>query len=222
MKFCYPEINKTFDTSRSVVDTVIIENQHLLFSLIKDIKEQIEGNDGKAVLSQNDKILPISNNLECLSEFIPFDLNKRVLVNKANALLEQIALQSDNYESTMQLLSSIEAFLLNTSFEMPGDIAFSKVNLTTLIKAVGLEFVDEYDSLAEKIIDYMELVREYERDKLFITVNLRSYIDDSEMDKFMKTVLQHQIHLIMIENREYERLPDEDRYIIDTGLCEIS
>lgn len=222
MKFCYPEINKTFDTSRSVVDTVIIENQHLLFSLIKDIKEQIEGNDGKAVLSQNDKILPISNNLECLSEFIPFDLNKRVLVNKANALLEQIALQSDNYESTMQLLSSIEAFLLNTSFEMPGDIAFSKVKLTTLIKAVGLEFVDEYDSLAEKIIDYMELVREYERDKLFITVNLRSYIDDSEMDKFMKTVLQHQIHLIMIENREYERLPDEDRYIIDTGLCEIS
>ena len=222
MKFCYPEINQAFDTSRSVVDTVIIENQHLLFSLIKDIKEQIEGNDGKAVLSQNDKILPISNNLECLSEFIPFDLNKRVLVNKANALLEQIALQSDNYESTMQLLSSIEAFLLNTSFEMPGDIAFSKVKLTTLIKAVGLEFVDEYDSLAEKIIDYMELVREYERDKLFITVNLRSYIDDSEMDKFMKTVLQHQIHLIMIENREYERLPDEDRYIIDTGLCEIS
>lgn len=68
----------------------------------------------------------------------------------------------------------------------------------------------------------MELVREYERDKLFITVNLRSYIDDSEMEKFMKTILQHQIHLIMVENREYERLPDEDRYIIDSGLCEIS
>ena len=38
----------------------------------------------------------------------------------------------------------------------------------------------------------------------------------------MKTILQHQIHLIMVENREYERLPDEDRYIIDSGLCEIS
>ena len=67
----------------------------------------------------------------------------------------------------------------------------------------------------------MELVREFDRDRLFVTVNMRSYIDDPEIELLMKTVLDHGYHLIMVENKEYERLQYEERWIVDKDLCEI-
>ena len=67
----------------------------------------------------------------------------------------------------------------------------------------------------------MELVTEFDRKKLYITINLRSYIDDIETEKFIDTVLNHSYNLIMIESYEHSRLPNEQRYIIDADLCEI-
>lgn len=66
----------------------------------------------------------------------------------------------------------------------------------------------------------MELVREFDRDKLFFTVNLRSYIDDDEAELFMKTVIDHDFKIVMIENKEYNKLKHELRMTIDADLCE--
>ena len=90
-----------------------------------------------------------------------------------------------------------------------------------LIKAVSPSFREEYDSLGEKLIDYFELVTEFDRKKLFITLNLRSFITDNDMQKFIDTVLSHEYNVIMIESSERRLLDKEKRYIIDSSLCEI-
>lgn len=82
-------------------------------------------------------------------------------------------------------------------------------------------FRDDYDRLGEKILDYIELVTEYDRKKLFIMLNLRSYIDDSEMEYFMKEVLQRKYHVLMIESSEHKKLLYEKRTVVDAFLCEI-
>lgn len=51
---------------------------------------------------------------------------------------------------------------------------------------VGESHIDMIDSDAEKLIDYMELVREFDRDKLFVTVNMRGFFVDSEMAALWK------------------------------------
>ena len=54
----------------------------------------------------------------------------------------------------------------------------TKISVTTLFKAIGIELHDDYEGeygAAEKLIDYMELVREFDRDKVFITINMRSF-----------------------------------------------
>ena len=48
----------------------------------------------------------------------------------------------------------------------------------------------------------MELVREFDHDKLFITVNLRSYYNDETILKFMATVIAHDYKVFMIENKD--------------------
>ena len=101
------------------------------------------------------------------------------------------------------------------------NISFSKINLPSIIKASGMTFREEYDSLPEKIIDYMELVTEYEREKLFILYNLRSLIPDQETELFLDTLIRHEYNVLMVESCEHTRLSNEQRYIVDSDLCEI-
>ncbi len=222
MKIVLPEITTVFDCADiEKVNSLVIENQELMLRILVDLEEQSNGNDGKAVLSEQGKTISIEKCLELHSKFVPFDINQKSLINKACALLNQIAVNEDNYLSTMELLGNIERYLLGLTMEMSGNIDFSKVTVENLIKCSGLEFMDDYDSLAEKILDYIELVTEYERKKLFVFVNSRSFISDSDMEVFLENVLQRDIQLLLIDSSEHKLLKNEKRVIIDDNLCEI-
>ena len=67
----------------------------------------------------------------------------------------------------------------------------------------------------------MELIREFVGDKLFVTVNFRSWFDDDSTELFMKTVLEHKYKLLMLESSERKRLSSEKRIIIDEDMCVI-
>ena len=67
----------------------------------------------------------------------------------------------------------------------------------------------------------MELIYEFDRQKLFITVNMRSFVSDAEAELFARTVIAHGYRVLMLESAERERLSNENRLIIDGDLCEI-
>ena len=189
---------------------------------MSDIQNQLSGLDGKAVLSENNKILPIDKKLELLDRFIPFDMNGKTLISKITADLEKKAVSDEWYPRTAELLSLTESLLSNLAFDYSCSIEFPKIGIGSLIKASGVEICDDYDSLGEKIIDYFGLIHEFIGKKLFVTVNLRSYISDRETELFMQTVLDHEFNILMIENCEHKRLSQEKRMIVDADLCLIS
>lgn len=221
MKLIYPDISKAFDTEDEGINVIIIENQKLLFDLTTDLHEQCSGNDGKAVLSKDNKILPMSKNLELIMQFIPFDINKKTLVSKVSAEMERIAVE-DRHEETLKLMSDIERHLFDISYNLYGDIDFPKLSIASVISASGLRLRSNEESLCEKIIDYMTLIREYEKEKLFVFVNLRSFVCNSEYSSLIDTIINRCFDVIFIENQEYDRVSAEKRYIIDADLCEIS
>ncbi len=133
--------------------------------------------------------------------------------------MQKLAMDEEHYYQTSELITLLESYLLDLSVELTGNIELSKITWENTIKAVGVEFADNYDSLAEKILDYMELVREYDSEKMFITLNLRSYISDDEMNKFVNDVVVRGYKLLMLENTEYPIIEHEKRYIIDADKC---
>lgn len=221
MKFVYPDISRVFDTGFDKVNTLIIENQTLFYDILSDMDDQLKGLEGKSVISEGDKVLPTMKCAELLDRFIPFELSKKALINKVEKILSQKAVNDEFYLDSMGLISSVEKWLYNLSFDLNCDIGFEGICVESLIKASGIAFREEYDSLCEKIIDYIELVTELERQKLFITVNLRSFVSDEETEKFLDSVISHCYNIIMIESGEHKRLANEERYIVDSALCEI-
>ena len=51
----------------------------------------------------------------------------------------------------------------------------------------------------------MELIYEFDRQKLFITVNMRSFVSDAEAELFARTVIAHGYRVLMLESAEKEK-----------------
>ena len=219
MKFAYPAIDAVFDAEDEKVNTLVIENPSLLYALLEDLGSQMEGMNGDAVVSENGTVLRTDKNAELLTQFFPFELNKKPLLNKIASELERTALHGEFYAESMELVAAIEAFLLKLSFDISCDVSYTKLDIGSIIKSAGIEINDDKTSLCERIVDYMELVTAFDRKKLFVTVNLRGFVPDKEMNLFLKTVKGHGFSLLMIENHEYPLLEMEKRTIVDSDLC---
>ncbi|MBQ7076999.1 MAG: type II-A CRISPR-associated protein Csn2 [Lachnospiraceae bacterium] len=222
MKVVLPGINRCFECCEDKVQSLIIENPKLFCKIISDIEWQLEGNQGNCVVSKDDKVLETGKALELIAQFIPFDINRKTLINKAIAEMSKIAVNDYNYVKTMELMGGIEQYCNALAFEMPGNIEIAQINVDALLKAAGVKFSDDYERLSEKLLDYFELVKRYETDKVFVLLNIHSYMDSGEIEEFLKEVVAHRYNVLLIDGKEYELSEMEERYIVDSDLCEIS
>lgn len=219
MKIILPQVDYVFDCGQDKCCSIVLEKQELFYQVLEDLTQQIQGEEGASVLSEEDKLLSFAKNGEVLSQFVPFDMNKKALLTKITAKFSQLAATEQFYERTQELLAEWEKYLIELSMELVGNFEFSKISVDSLLKAAGLQIDDQYDNLGEELLDYFELVQEYEGRKLFILVNLRSYMSDDDMEEFLENVLARGIQLLMLEGTERKVLQSENRYIVDADLC---
>ena len=222
MKLTHPLINvHIILDDEEKVSILVVENQHFFTELLIDLHNQINKISGKFVLSEDNKPIDIYKNVEVLSEFISFEINKRTLLNKLLQKADLIAQNEENYMITRQLYSEISQYAAlianNTSFDI--DYLY-EYEVSSILKAINFRFKEDYSSISEKVIDYMLLVREFVSDKCFVLVNFRSYISDEEINEFYKTILLNKLKVIIISGYNHQNSPYEKKTIIDKGLCE--
>ena len=137
------------------------------------------------------------------------------------AVLSQRATAAESFERTSAILSNVELWLDDLAFGFPCDIIFPGISAPALIKAAAPQVRCECASLAEKVLDYIELVEEFDRPRLFFTLNMRAFVPDDDMALFAASAISHGYHVIGIECVTRALLPMEKRVIIDADLCEI-
>ena len=221
MNIILPQIDYVFDCSGDRCSSIIIENQNAFYNIVTDICNQTAGEEGQSVLSEDNKILSIAKYTELISQFFPFDINQKNLLTKITARMQHIAVDESHYMRTNELMGLLERYFMELSVEMVGNLDFPKVTADAMIKASGIHIDDLYDNLGEKLLDYFELVQEYDERKLFVLVNVRSYISDAEMEMFLESVLAREIQILMLEGSEHSLLENEKRHIVDADMCVI-
>lgn len=221
MKFVYPEITEVFDVANGMYNSLIIENKRLFTDIITDLYSQKNGNNGKVVVSENYTPVSIAKKVEIIDKFIPFELNTKPIVNGIASALEKSAVNEENISRALLLVAETERFLTDIAFELSCNVSFTNISVSSIIKHSGINVESDIDNISEKVYEYMELITEFERQKLFITINMRSFVDDDEMEKFAETVIMHGYDILAIESCAYKKLKNEKRLIIDEDLCEI-
>lgn len=220
MMLAHPQMDTVFDFEKACVNMLVIENPSFFRCFLKDIAGQIDGYSGKAVLSSEYAPISFSQNAELIDSVLSFQMGRKTLLNKIISRMEALAVSESYYMQTVELLGNLEHFISNLCFDLPFDMICSKMSIGSILKAVGIEFSDDYDSDLERFLDYMEIVREIDREKLFIFVNLRSYFEDEEIQLFIASAIGHGYNVLMVDSTAYSLLPNENRTTIDMDLCE--
>ena len=220
MILAHPQMDTVLEFNGTYVNALVVEHPEFYRSLLCDLYGQLQGDAGQLVLSEKGKTLPIGKWVELVDNCIHFELNRKSLLTKVCAAMERTAVSEAFFLRTSELLCKLERYVDELAFELPGDIICEKCSVAGLLKGVGLSLRDEYEDPLERLLDFMELVREFDRDKLFVLVGLRSFFGDDHVERFLKTALAHGYHILMLDCISREKLPHEKRITIDIDLCE--
>jgi len=220
MMLAHPQIDTVFDFEIHKVNALVIENPLFFREFLQDINQQFRGHTGKTVLSDHYEPIGFSGNSELIDSFLSFEINRKTLLTKLLSRMESIAMDETHYLRTAELTGSMEQYIQELSLDLPCDIFCGKMSFGSIIHAVGIGIPDDYSNDLERMLDYMELSRELERDKLFIFVNLRSYYADEEIQSFLDSIISHEFRVFLVDSVSRERLPNELRITIDDDLCE--
>lgn len=220
MILAYPEIQTVFQFGKGNFPAIVIENPNLFYHFIDDLYRQCNGENGDAVLAKNDVPISISDNLELVTNYFPFEINRKSLLTKITAKLEKASLAPEFFERSQQIISSIENFILDLAFQNDLDLEYPKLSMPGILKSAGICLKEDDLPLAEKILTYMELMRSFSAASIFVFVNLRSVMDNDMLEKFTATCCTHEYNIMLIDNREYNKLSLEKRTVVDIDLCE--
>lgn len=221
MKIAYKELEQVINVDKYSITGLVIENPRFMYRMLQELKKAVEGLDSDIVVSDNEVPVSASKTLSYITDFVGFTLNQKTLISKIVNELDQKSKNELYYEKSHQLLEDVEIYIESLTDDLCCEIMCEKLNMLSVIKASGVGIVDDYDTLEERLLAYMDLAREYEGKQLYVFVNLRSVISYAELQLMMDTAITREYRVLLIDNMDYQKLTCEKRIIIDNDLCVI-
>lgn len=150
------------------------------------------------------------------------EINGRKILNKLYAELDQLSKSELMYVKTLELTGKIQEYLLeleqNTEYVLEFDM---DLDMPALFKSVGIRYEVQETDFFEQIIRYIKIAVNVLATKVFVFINLRSYLTDLQMQELIKEISYQDVKGLFIENHERSCMEGGMRYIIDRDGCEI-
>lgn len=122
-----------------------------------------------------------------------------------------------------QLFSDIFMFIEKVVDKIDYSLCYTdEIDIKSLFKIVNMKLQNEHCGFLERIVDYIKVNHTLLGSKIFILINLRSYLDKTELELLYKTMRYEKIFLVLVEAHDFDNNSDyENKCIIDKDCCEI-
>lgn len=223
MKIASQELEQVIVFQENQVNELIIENVGLFQRFLYQILQQLEGSGESSIfLTEEDKILSWEKNVEIIINPFQLDINQKKVLNRLYQNMSNIVQEKGYYLKLNEL--SAEIIDLLTEIEFDGDISLDysmNIEPVQIFKMMDVKIETEGKTLLEKLTEYIKIVSELLQCKLIIFVNIKSYLNEEELELLYQAAHYAKVHLLLIESCERETLLKENRIIIDRDMCKI-
>jgi CRISPR-associated protein Csn2 len=223
VKLVHPDINYHIVFEENIVNVIVVENPKAFRGFIEELVKQCAGEDGSFILSECEEEIDISRYIELVIDCFNLDFNQKRILNKVYNYLKTLAMDEKNYLKTSEMQMTILQYLeeLISSSEHPLVYA-ADIDIVSIFKSADLKIETNYDTLLEKLVDYINIVQEYCGISCIVFVNLKTYLTEEELTQLYTHASYKKIHIILFEGRLYNKIPEfEKTFILDEDLCEI-
>lgn len=200
----------------------IMESPEVFFAHVGELNDQIAGNEGKFVLSENNKELELSKAADLLINPFSTEVNTRKILNKLYLELTERSREEQMYMKTVELFNHIQEYMLELEQQSSYILDFNReTDVSILLKALSVQYEVKETGYWERLIQYIKIMASAAGIKVFIFVNLRSYLSDAQMEELIKELEYQDVSGLFIENQQRSCLKGVKWYIIDKDQCEI-
>lgn len=222
MKLVLAELSNTVLSDVNRVTEWIIESPDLFAQYVQELVCQCAGEDGDFVLSNHEKLVEISKYMEIIFNPFNIDINSKKILNKLYSDLEKLAKTEEIYLQTREMMQGLTEYLLELEQKSEYILGFEQeFDLTAIFKAVGMKHEIMEEDYFERLIRYIKIISQMLGIKIVTFINVRSYLNDLQMEQLLKEAVYQEIQILLVENQERTCLKDTFRYIIDYDKCEI-
>lgn len=208
-----------FQLSENEVLNIVCENRIVFESMIADFIGELNGGEGAWILSNNEEEISLSKSAEIILNPFSVTCNDRKILNAVYKELHTIANQiySELFaEANSKILNFIDSIVIDVPYALEynpsGDIE-------GVFKIYDVKFDEELPTLEERVISYIKTTSQVLRKKVFILVNIKSFLEDSAIQQLYKESMYSKVLLILLESKDYPKLDGEKKVLIDSDLC---
>lgn len=221
MKLVFEKYDLTIPFVENQVTVISIESPRAYSEIIGDLWNQINGGDGRFVLSEKDKMYSLSKEIVIIYNPFALSCNDKKILGKLYQEMNQIV-KEEYYEQKAEVNKIIIEFLDEVVKQVPYNIMYDlELDVANLFKIYNIQMDTNSESLLEEIINYIKAMhRICEIDK-YVFIDLKSYLMEDELQELYEFCFYEKVYLIIIESIHTQQYKSEKCWIIDKDLCTI-
>lgn len=223
MKLVHQDYSFCLDFGQIPIQALVAERPDTFLELIELFMSQVNGEDGKFVLSEGVDIIRIDRYALILTDYLSLDLNPKRVQTELAKRLKLVAMDEDHYVNTMELITAIQTYITSIILDFDATLVIDEqLEVGGIFKLCGVGFDDSSRLVSERIISYMRIMHEFLGIKLFAFVHLLSYLPIEEWGEIVSQLNYEGFSLLLIENNRNDDYNEDMKWsIIDKDLCEI-
>ncbi len=200
----------------------IIESPELFATYVSEIKKQIRGGEGGFVLSDNEEELELFRYAEIITDPLSIDLNDRKIQKRLYIELAELARSEELFFATQEMEAVLHRYFLQLEYVSGYAMEDAlEIDITTIFKAIGVQLENKADNFFENLLQYMKIMVELMRKKVFVLINIGSYLSAFQVKQLLEMAVYDEIILLFIENVRRGFSKEGMYCIIDKDGCEI-
>lgn len=217
-----------FDLTEAILDETsnftewILESPEIFSEYVQELNNQIAGEEGRFVLSENEKELDLEKKAELIINPFGVDVNSRKILNKLYTELSELSKTEQMYTKTVELFQNMQEYMFELEQCTDYILEFDHdLDMIALLKAMNIRYENKEVNQLERLIQYIKILSSAAGIRLFIFVNIRSYLSEEQMQEIVKELCYQEVHALFIENQQRSCMKGGRQYIIDKDRCEI-
>lgn len=219
MKFIYGEREIVLDFHENEVQVVTIENREYFSAFLQSLYNQSQGIDGKIILSEGEKTLPLSKAVEIVWNPFSIDINNKKILGKLFQELKNISME-DQYTEICELNSKIVQYLDELNLKTPYPIRFHlELDVLDIYKVYGVQLDTSGIGMFEGILQYVKILKSLCGVQLLVFVNVKNYLSEIQVKELYKTAFYYKMNLLLVEAHQGNSLECEKNQLIDEDMC---
>ena len=220
MKLAHIALENQIDFKNDKIVFWNIEDTQIYYEFVRELKNQIDGEDGNFVLSNNLKSLKLDSNAEIIVG--PFDMafDSKKIANLISKRIVQTAVEDDYFIKFQTIEKSIMEYLRNLIIDADLPVEVGPIEIENLIKASSFK-TSESNSFYDNLVNYVSLLLNLSKPKLLILVDIKRYIKPESFTQFLHFLQYEDINVLFVDCFLRKILNNGARtYFLDKDHCE--